>query len=284
MSENRSALRIHTQLTPDPPAEPPRRKPRAAGRRSVFSRNPADSGEPRDVCRASRPAKSGDSVRPARAADREIPDSAPGRPRISSHSGRKRSGRARRRLSAGDRLLKNSAIACAVLLGVLALGNIDQPWAEKAAEGIERALTMHIDLDESIGELTFVREIMPESALVFLNVSGGAELTRPVDGSVTHAWNELQPWLVFQCENGAPVFAADAGTVSAVSPLSDGRFGLLIDHGEGRESVYAGLAAASVQTGDEVARGQQLGTAADALYYEYRRAGESVDPAGKMGL
>ena len=217
-------------------------------------------------------------------ADRGLRDQGKTRHRRMARKRPVRAGAPKARASAGDRLLRNSAIACAVLLGVLALGNIDQPWAEKAAEGIERALTMHIDLDESIGELTFVREIMPESALVFLNVSGGAELTQPVDGSVTHAWNELQPWLVFQCEDGAPVFAADAGTVSAVSPLSDGRFGLLIDHGEGRESVCAGLAAASVQTGDEVARGQQLGTAADALYYEYRRAGESVDPAGKMGL
>ena len=41
------------------------------------------------------------------------------------------------RLTAGDRLLRNSAYAFALLLGVLALGNVDQPWAKKASESVE---------------------------------------------------------------------------------------------------------------------------------------------------
>ena len=106
--------------------------------------------------------------------------------------------RERAPLTHSDRLLRNSAIACALLLGILTLGNLRQPWAEKAARGIERALTMHINLDDSIGELTFVRQIMPESALVFLNVSGGAGMTRPCDGAVVHPWSAMQPWLVFE--------------------------------------------------------------------------------------
>lgn len=232
MSENHGALRIHTQFTPDAPADPTGRE-YAKGKRRTRKRR-------------------GHAARP--------------------------------KLTAGDRLLKNSAIACAVLLGVLALGNIDQPWAEKAADGIERALTMHIDLDDSIGELTFVREIMPESALVFLNLSGASELSAPVEGEVSHPFSELQPWMVFTCAPDAPVVACEAGTVSAVSALSDGRYGLLIDHGGGRESLCAGLASTSVKSGDAVSRGQQLGTSAESLYFEYRSAGESVDPAGKLGL
>ena len=101
-------------------------------------------------------------------------------------------------MTRGDRLLRNSAIACALLLGILTLGNLRQPWAEKAAQGIERALTMHINLDESIGELTFVRQIMPESALVFLNVSGSTALAHPCDGAITHPWSDLQPWMAYE--------------------------------------------------------------------------------------
>ena len=41
-------------------------------------------------------------------------------------------------MTRGDRLLRNSAIACALLLGILALGNLRAPWAEKASESIER--------------------------------------------------------------------------------------------------------------------------------------------------
>ena len=201
---------------------------------------------------------------------------------------RKRLGRSRPRtpkpgLGFGDRLLRNSAIACAVLLGILALGNVNQPWAQKAAESVEKALAMHINLDDSIGELTFVRQIMPESALVFLNVSGSAELTLPSDGAVRHGWSALQPWLMFE-EGNRPAYAADSGTVTAVSPMSDGRFGLLVDHGEGLESVYANLSEVTVQSGDTVARGQQLGACEEGLYFELRQGGEAIDPTERLGL
>ena len=227
MSEKHGALRIHTQLTPEPAAAAPA---------------PVKTRRKRRV-RLSRP-----------------------------------------RASYGDRLLRNSAIACAALLGILALGNIRQPWAEKAADSIERALTMRINLDESFGDLTFVRQIMPESALVFLNISGGPELTSPVEGELTHPWQESQPWLLYACEAGSPVYADGAGTVSAVSKLSDDGYGLLIDHGGGLESVYANLEEVSVHSGDTVARGQQLGTGSERLYFEYRVAGEPADPSGKLGL
>ena len=195
----------------------------------------------------------------------------------------RRRDKAGRRPGFGDRLLRNSAIACAVLLGILALGNVRQPWAEKASEGIERALTMHINLDDSIGELTFVRQIMPESALVFLNVSGSAELTLPSDGAVIHSWSALQPWLMFEAGN-RPIYAAAAGTVTAVSPMSEGRFGVLVDHGEGVESLYANLSEATVQSGDSVSRGQQLGACTAGLYFELREGGEAVDPTERLGL
>ena len=55
--------------------------------------------------------------------------------------------RVRPQMTRTDRLLRNSALACAMLLGVLALGNVDQPWAKKASDTVERALTMRIDLD-----------------------------------------------------------------------------------------------------------------------------------------
>lgn len=186
-------------------------------------------------------------------------------------------------MTRGDRLLRNSAIACALLLGILALGNLRAPWAEKASESIERALSMHINLDDSIGELTFVRQIMPESALVFLNVSGSNALARPCDGAIVHAWSELQPWLSFE-SGKRPVCAVDGGIVTAVSTLSGGNQGLLVDHGEGRETLYANLSEVTLQAGDRVARGQQLGACEDGLYFEFRQNGESVNPAEGLGL
>ncbi len=197
---------------------------------------------------------------------------------------RPRQRRQRRKLTRTDRLLRNTAYACALLLGVLALGNVEQPWAKKASDTVERALTMRIDLDESIGALEFVRNIMPESALVFMNLSGKSALEMPVEGPVAHAWSHLQPWMLFNCASGSEVRAAAPGTVTAVSPLSGDRFGVLVDHGEGVESLYAQLSRVDVAQGDAVDRGQTLGAGGEDVYFEYRVNGESVDPSGELGL
>lgn len=143
------------------------------------------------------------------------------------------------RLSFQERLLRNSFLACAVLLGVLALSNIEQPWAKQATEGIEQALSMKVDLDESLGQLSFVCNLVPESALVFFNLSGEDDFVAPVQAEQTHAFSTSQPWYMYAVDPGEAVCAAAAGTVSAISPLSDGTFGVLIDHGEGLESVTA---------------------------------------------
>ena len=192
--------------------------------------------------------------------------------------------RIKTRLSFQERLLRNSLLACAVLLGVLALGNLDQPWAVKASRSIEQALTMKVDLDQSLGRLSFVQKLMPESARVFFNLSGDHELLAPVQGECTHAYQSAQPWLMFAAEPGANVCAAAEGTIAAVSPLSDGSYGVLIDHGEGLESVTANLRSVSLQAGDAVLRGGVLGVAGENVYFELRQGGEPIDPTERMGL
>ena len=200
----------------------------------------------------------------------------------SAHSARRH--RIRPRMTRTDRLMRNSALACAMLLGVLALGNVDQPWAKKASDTVEKALTMRIDLDESIGALEFVKNVMPESALVFMNLSGKTTLEKPVDGPMAHAWSNLQPWVMFNCGENTSVKAISGGTVTAVSPLSDGKYGVLVDHGDGVESLYAQLTEVNVSSGDCVEGGQVLGAGGDGVYFEYRKGGESVDPSTEMGL
>lgn len=192
--------------------------------------------------------------------------------------------RIKARLSFQERLLRNSFLACAVLLGILALGNLQQPWAKKASDSIEQALTMKIDLDQSLGQLSFVQKLMPESALVFFNLSGDHELALPVHGELNHRFSSAQPWLMFACEPQQSACAAAAGTISAVSPLSDGSYGVLIDHGDGLESITANLVSVSVQTGDTVPKGGTIGTCAQSLYFELRQGGEAIDPSEKMGL
>jgi hypothetical protein len=186
--------------------------------------------------------------------------------------------RAKPRLSFGEKLLRNTAIACALLLSILAVRNIDQPWSNAAVDGVEAALTMRIDLDQSLGKLSFVRSIMPESSLVFLGISSSVPAT-PVTGSVEHAYTQAQPWTTYLCDSSAEVRTALAGTVSAVAQLDSGDWAVLVDHGNGVETMYAYLAAPEVESGQAVTRGARIGALnGEKLYYEMRRDGESVDP------
>lgn len=192
--------------------------------------------------------------------------------------------RVRTRLSFQERLLRNSFLACAVLLGILALGNIRQPWAQKASNSIEQALTMTVDLDQSLGQLSFVRRLMPESALVFFNLDHEHEFAMPVQGELAHPYTGSQPWLMFKTEANTPVYAVADGTISAVSPLSDGSFGVLIDHGSGLESVIANLRSVELQPGDGVVRGGRIAQSGGDLFYELRQGGNSIDPSSRLGL
>ena len=69
-------------------------------------------------------------------------------------------------LTTGEKLIRNTAIAGAVFLCVLAVRNIDQPWSNTAISGIRQAMTMRVDWDESIGRLSFVRALVPERRLM----------------------------------------------------------------------------------------------------------------------
>lgn len=192
--------------------------------------------------------------------------------------------RLKTRLSFQDRLLRNSCLACAVLLGILALGNVNQPWAKKAAAGVEKALTMKVNLDESLGQLSFVQKLMPESAQVFFNLTAAHEYAQPVQGELDHAYDTAQPWLMFSCPSDSNVCAIADGVISAISTLSDGSYGVLIDHGEGLESVSACLTQLALKSGDAVERGQSIGCCDGTLYFELRQNDASVDPSAQMGL
>lgn len=187
-------------------------------------------------------------------------------------------------MSFQDRLLRNSFIACALLLGIMALSGLQQPWAIKASESIEKALTMEIDLDKTLGQLTFVKRLMPESAYVFFNLHSDTDLEKPVQGSVSHAYSEMQPWTMFHTESGSPVCAVKDGIVSAVSEMKGGGYGILIDHGNGMESISICSDDVEVETGTTVVRGGVIGHASGDVYFELRENGDSVDPSERMGL
>src|SRR6185312_16993360 len=81
--------------------------------------------------------------------------------------------------------------------------------------------------------------------------------------------------LLIEAEGGATVRASAAGRVS----WSDGRK-VVIDHGDGYQTVYAQLGSVEVRSGDDVSGLARIGTVADAadaaLLFEVRHGTRSL--------
>ena len=186
----------------------------------------------------------------------------------------------------GERLMRNTAIACALLLTVLAVKNLNQPWSDRATEGLRQAMTMRLDLDETLGRLQFVRALIPETALVFMNLSADAALIAPVDGTIVHTYSDQQPWLEYRCAPAQPVLCAADGVVTTVGRGALGDYIISVEHENGVETVYAYLDSVDVSAGETIDAGEQVGVTAPAdpsrLYFELRENGAPIDPTSRL--
>lgn len=186
------------------------------------------------------------------------------------------------RPSASERLFRNTAVACGLLLTVMALKNIDTPVTNKITGAVKSVVSMDLRLPSSVGNLSFVQKLMPESALVFLNMTDADQKALPVKGEIIHQYSEKQPWTEYKTDTGANVYSISEGKVEACVRTEEGDLTVLIKNKDGYEYVYAFLENASVKTGDTVKTGTQIGrtgTGENArLYFEVRLNGTPVDP------
>lgn len=122
-------------------------------------------------------------------------------------------------------------------------------------------------------------------------VRGGIEW--PLAGPVVGRFGEtvtrfgastVRNGIEIEADEAAPVRAVHDGTVIFAAPFAG--FGTLVvlDHGRGYHTVYGYLSAASVNRGDRLETGHELGRVgmapggSAALYFEFRLDGRSVDP------
>lgn len=183
-------------------------------------------------------------------------------------------------LGFGERMLRNTAVCIALLLCVLAVQGLDYPIAQTVSAELHNWVTM--DLDENLGSLKFVQNLLPDAALVFWHIGESNTYAHPVFGtSLSHAWAETEPWLVYSPDQQTDVTASAAGEVMSISYHEDQTVTIRIRHSDGLETVYGNLLRCDVQEGDWVEASAVLG-ASDAVYFEIRSEGRSINPAPLM--
>lgn len=111
-------------------------------------------------------------------------------------------------------------------------------------------------------------------------------LAWPVVGTVTGGFEADHPAFDIGAPYGSTVYAAAAGVVRYAGWGEDGLgYTVMVDHGEGLETLYIHLKGALVQAGAEVARGDAVGEAGSTghsngphVHFEVHLNGQPVNP------
>lgn len=178
----------------------------------------------------------------------------------------------------GERLARNLALAGMLLLTVTALRNAELPAGDTVLSAVQRMIGG--EWDESLGQISFVGNFLPETVAVFFESAPEAALTAPCFGEISHAWSAGEPYLGYTGTD-LRVFAAAAGQVMSVAHGPEEEVILRLRHEDGLETLYYGLASAAVREGDAVTAGDCLGLSlGPGPLLEVRRAGRAIDPTG----
>lgn len=113
--------------------------------------------------------------------------------------------------------------------------------------------------------------------------ASATRLQQPVSGSIVRGYNPgKNEGVDFGTEAKAPVRAADAGTVAAITRDTDQIQIIVLRHANGLLTVYANVDDIIVEKGTSVARGQRIASvnAADPsfLHFEVLQGSKRVDP------
>ncbi|WP_081506151.1 M23 family metallopeptidase [Roseovarius mucosus] len=115
-----------------------------------------------------------------------------------------------------------------------------------------------------------------------------ARMAFPVKGDIIREYAKgRNDGIDISAAPGAPVVAADAGTVAAITEDTNGIPIIVVKHAGSLLTVYSNVEGLTVKKGDSVTRGQKLAeirrTGTPALHFEVRDGFDSVDPMGFLG-
>lgn len=116
--------------------------------------------------------------------------------------------------------------------------------------------------------------------------SGTGSFNWPLSGMITQGYSGYHPGIDIHTPAGRPVYAADAGTVTLVSWMQTSYgYHVIIDHGNGVETLYAHLSAIGVEVGQAVGKGDEIGKVGSTgrstgphLHFEVRENGSRRNP------
>jgi murein DD-endopeptidase MepM/ murein hydrolase activator NlpD len=122
------------------------------------------------------------------------------------------------------------------------------------------------------------------------DLSPGSPFAWPVVGQITQGYSKKHPALDLGAPYGSSVYAAQTGTVTHSGWARTGYgYTVILDHGEGVQSLYSHMKGTWVTVGQKVERGQLIGEVGSTghstgphVHFEIRVEGKRVDPGGYL--
>lgn len=181
------------------------------------------------------------------------------------------------KLRFGERLARNLALAGMLVLAVTAVRNAQLPSGRTVLTAVQNMIDAN--WDESLGKISFVSNLFPETVSVFFASSPQAELTAPCFGTLAHAWTMGEPYLGYAATDKM-VYALSAGQVMSQAHGPGEERILRVRQEDGLEVLYYNLAEIAVEEGDSVTEKTCLGQALEnaQVVVEVRRDGRAIDP------
>jgi murein DD-endopeptidase MepM/ murein hydrolase activator NlpD len=118
--------------------------------------------------------------------------------------------------------------------------------------------------------------------------TGTGRFGMPISGILTQGFHAAHRAVDIGAPVGTPVYASDSGYVT-MAGRSGGGYGtlIIINHGNGFQTLYAHLSAVFVKVGDSVSRGDRIGNCGNTgrstgphLHFEIRQNGIQRNPLG----
>lgn len=118
--------------------------------------------------------------------------------------------------------------------------------------------------------------------------AGNGQFSWPTSGIISQNFSWYHTGVDVANGSGTPVTAADSGRVVSVLYQNFGYgYHVIVDHGNGYQTLYGHLSTISVAEGENVGRGQQIGLMGSTgrstgphLHFEVRRSGTFNNPLG----
>lgn len=175
------------------------------------------------------------------------------------------------------KLNRNLAFLMLLLVCLASIHNQKLPDGQTVLTAVQS--TLDENWDESLGKITFVDHMIPQTLAVFLDASAPVHLSLPCNGTLSHLWEDAAPYLSFAPSDSAAFAVAD-GEVMHLSHGADDTLSLRIRHENGLETVYYQLSSVSVSEGDHVAAASPIGQIKNGseLVLDVRKNGLSVNP------